>query len=174
MKSKPILLVAGMVVNACLGYSEQDKANLSEIGLDPAISVSVLVKVEGSLTNAIPVPPPTDASEPRRIIRYFCRAWKDEDFKTMYGAMSESYRLKVPLDKFESLFVTDIATNGGLKDENIEIKEVVVGASIRLKVQLIFRSISVKPRNVVVEAIKTPIGYRIAESGILPLDLNQL
>ena len=28
-----------------------------------------------------PPPPVKDASEPKRLVRYFCRVWKDEDFK---------------------------------------------------------------------------------------------
>lgn len=152
----------------------QENATISEVDLDPSTSVSVLVTLAGKQTNAIPEPPVVEAAEPKRIIRYFCRAWKDEDFKAMYGAMSDSYRNNVTLSEFTSLFKSDIETNGGLKDENIEVPEVPAGATIRLKVQLIFRSTSVKPRTVVAEVIKTPKGYRVAESGILPLDLNQL
>jgi hypothetical protein len=156
------------VINTTSGYAQSigDTGNSSPISSADTVSKSK--------TNVIPEPPMAEASEPQRIVRYFCRAWKDENFKAMYGAMKDSYRKQVSLKQFEALFQGDIERNGGLKDENIDVKEGAEGAAIRLKVQLVYRSISAKPKTVVAEVVKTPRGYRIVDSGILPLDLNNL
>ena len=88
--------------------------------------------------------------------------------------MKDSYRSQVSLKKFAALFQSDAEGNGGLKDENIDVPEVAAGASISLKVHLVFRSDRAKTRTVIAEVVKTPKGYRIVDSGILPLDLNSL
>lgn len=176
MNSNYILCVVCTLCLACcyVSYSDQQDVTIESINLDSPASVSVVVTLGGGQTNSIPEPPVAEAAEPKRIVRYYCRAWKDENIKAMYGAMTDSYRAKVTLPEFESLIRSDAETNGGLKDENIDIPEVSAGPATRLKVQLIFRSTSVKPRAVIAEVIKTPKGYRILDSGILPIDLNQL
>ena len=167
--------IAAVVLGLLAGRSSgQEPAAYLKIELASTTTVSMVVARTENQTNAIPEPPVAEAAEPKRVLRYFCRSWKDENFKAMYGAMSASYRKSVTLAEFETLFASDIEANGGLEDENIEVVEVRAGAGIRLKVQLIFRSKSVKPKRVVAEVIKTPKGYRVVNSGILPLDLNQL
>ena len=66
-----------------------------------------------------PEPPAADAAEPRRLVRYFCKAWKDKDYERLWWAMSPEYRSEVSLKKFKKLFVSDAELNGGLVDENI-------------------------------------------------------
>ena len=125
-------------------------------------------------SNAVPQPPTSDASEPKRIIRYFCKEWKDENYKAMYGAMTSEYREQISLESFKALFASDKESNGGLQDENIAKAEEPLGASIGLNVALSYRSVRARPKTVVAVVIKTPKGYRIAKSGIVPIDLNNL
>ena len=119
-----------------------------------------------------PPPPAKDASEPKRLVRYFCRAWKDEDFKRMYGAMDSKYRQGTSFDAFRKLFESDAETNDGLADENIAGGEGESGASIELLVSLRFKNKRVKPRTVKALVKKTPDGFRMQGSPIIPLDLD--
>lgn len=138
------------------------------------VTVSATATRSGALV--IPVPPAEDASEPERILHYFCRAWKDWDFKAMYGAMASDYRADVPYRRFEALFKGDIETNGGLLDESIAAEPAGSGAAaVRLRVVLRYRNAHAAPRTVVALAVREGAnGWRIAESGILPLDLDDL
>ena len=119
-----------------------------------------------------PPPPAKDASEPKRLVRYFCRAWKDEDFKRMYGAMEPKYRKSVSFEAFQKLFESDAEMNNGLADENIAGGEEEDGAAIELTVALRFKNKRVQQRNVKALVIKTPDGFRLKSSPIIPLDLD--
>lgn len=122
-----------------------------------------------------PEPPEADAAEPRRLVRYFCKAWKDEDYERMWWAMCPQYRKKVSLKKFKKLFESDAEQNGGLKDENIlEEGDTRKGAKT-VKTELIFKFPRAKHRIVAAEADRQPGGaFRIIESPIIPLDLEDL
>ena len=119
-----------------------------------------------------PSPPAKDASEPKRLVRYFCKAWKDEDFKRMYGAMEPKYRKSTTYDKFKKLFEDDAEANDGLSDENISGGEEESGAAVQLSVSLQFKNKRVKSRSVKALVIKTPDGFRLKSSPIIPLDLD--
>ena len=138
------------------------------------LEVTVTATQPGALV--IPVPPAEDASEPERILHYFCRAWKDWDFKAMYGAMASDYREDVPYRRFEALFKGDIETNGGLLDESIAAEPADSGAAaVRLRVVLRYRNAHAAPRTVVALAVREGAnGWRIAGSGLIPLDLDDL
>ena len=121
-----------------------------------------------------PPPPAKDASEPKRLVRYFCKAWKDEDFKRMYGAMEPKFCKATSFEKFKKLFEDDAETNDGLSDENIVGGEDESGAAVQLSVSLQFKNKRVKPRTVKALVIKTPNGFRLKASPIIPLDLDDL
>lgn len=146
----------------------------SGLGEPAMVEVTVSAAVPpGKLV--IPVPPAEDAAEPERIVHYFCRAWKDWDFKAMYGAMTEDYREEVPYRRFEALFKDDIGTNGGLLDESIEPEPAGAGAAVRLRVVLRYRNARAAPRTVIALAVREgAAGWRIAGSGIIPIDLDDL
>lgn len=126
-----------------------------------------------------PPPPPepsaADAAEPRRLVRYFCKAWKDKDYERLWWAMSKSYRKKVPLKKFKKLFVSDAETNGGLLDENILETAKTRNGDEGVKVELIFKFPKAKHRFVMAVAERQTGGaYRLIESPFIPLDLEDL
>lgn len=121
-----------------------------------------------------PEPPAADAAEPRRLVRYFCKVWKDEDWERLWWAMTPKYRKKVSLKKFSALFTDDGELNGGLSDENI-VNESGSNSGVSVKVELKFKFKKAKPRvvNAVVERI--PGGqYRMTDCAILPVDFNDL
>ena len=62
--------------------------------------------------------------------------------------------------------------NAGLADENIAGGEGEEGASIELSVTLRFKNKRVNPRVVKALVIKTPDGFRMQASPIIPLDLD--
>lgn len=121
-----------------------------------------------------PEPPAADAAEPRRLVRYFCKAWKDEEWERLWWAMTPKFRKEVSLKKFKTRFTDDAEQNGGLKDENI-VDVSKTNSGVAVKVELLFKFENAKPRvvNAVVERI---VGgqYRVTDSAILPVDLNDL
>lgn len=119
-------------------------------------------------------PPTREAASPERLIHYFCKCWKDEDFESMYGALHKSYQQNISLDDFKALYAEDAEYNLGLKDEKIigQVKD--NGSVVEWKVELTFQSKRSKPRTVLAILRKTPDGFRMLESGIVPLDLNNL
>ena len=158
----------------------------------PAVTVQVNVEIPGApvvapvattapaQTPAVEEPPPPpeppaeEAAEPRRLVRYFCKAWKDEDWERMWWSMSPKYRKKVPLKKFTALFSDDAESNGGLKDENV-VSESETNAGVAVKVALTFKFKRAKPRVVKAEVERISGGaYRIVDSAIIPVDLNNL
>ena len=122
-----------------------------------------------------PEPPAADAAEPRRLVRYFCKAWKDKEYERLWWAMSKSYRKKVPLKKFKKLFVSDAETNGGLLDENILETAKTRNGNEGVKVELIFKFPKAKHRFVMAVAERQTDGaFRLVESAIIPLDLDDI
>lgn len=122
-----------------------------------------------------PEPPEADAAEPRRLVRYFCKAWKDKDYERMWWAMSPKYRKKVSLKKFKRLFESDAEQNGGLKDENILEEGDTRKGNKAVKTELVFKFPKAKHRIVAAEAERQPGGaFRIIDSPVIPLDLEDL
>ena len=148
------------------------------------VSVPVAVSATPSSTVAVdadeeppppPEPPTADAAEPRRLVRYFCKAWKDKDYERLWWAMSKSYRKRVPLKKFNKLFVSDAETNGGLLDENILETAKTRNGDEGVKVELIFKFPKAKHRFVMAVAERQTGGaFRLVESAIIPLDLDDI
>ena len=122
-----------------------------------------------------PEPPTADAAEPRRLVRYFCKAWKDKDYERLWWAMSSDYRGKVSLKQFKKLFVSDADTNGGLVDENILETAKTKDGNEGVKVELIFRFPKAQHRFVMAVAERQPGGqFRLVESPFIPIDLDDI
>lgn len=137
-------------------------------------SATPIVSVQPEEPPPPPEPPAAEAAEPRRLVRYFCKAWKDEDWERLWWSMTPQYRKRVSLKKFTKLFAEDAESNGGLKDENI-VDEVKTNAGVGVKVELVFKFRNAKHRVVRAEVQRIPGGqYRVVESPIIPMDLNDL
>lgn len=122
-----------------------------------------------------PEPSAADAAEPRRLVRYFCKAWKDKDYKRLWWAMSPEYRKKVSLKKFSKLFKSDAEMNGGLLDENILETAKTRDGNEGVKLELIFKFPRAQHRFVMAVAERQPGGaFRIVDSPFIPQDLDDL
>ncbi len=122
-----------------------------------------------------PEPPAADAAEPRRLVRYFCKAWKDKDYERLWWAMSPQYRKEVSLKKFKKIFESDAEMNGGLLDENIIETAKTRDGNEGVKLELIFKFPRAKHRFVMAVAERQPGGaFRIVESPFIPKDLDDL
>jgi hypothetical protein len=124
--------------------------------------------------NEFPEPPTEDSTEPERLVRYFCKAWKNEDFNLMYGAMHTDYRDQVRFKEFKELFIKDNKRSGGLRDEKIPKNADALGGNITLIVHLHYNNKTAGVRKVKATLTKTPRGYRLIKSGILPVNFNNL
>jgi len=123
----------------------------------------------------LPEPPAADAAEPRRLVRYFCKTWKDKDYERLWWAMSKSYRKKVSLKKFKKLFEDDAELNGGLLDENILEASKTRDGNEGVKVELIFKFPKAKHKFVTAVAERQSGGaFRLIESPIIPINLDDL
>ena len=122
-----------------------------------------------------PEPPEADAAEPRRLVRYFCKAWKDKDYERLWWAMSPQYRKKVSLKKLKKLFKSDAEMNRGLIDENILEAAKTRDGNEGVKLELIFKFPRAKHRFVMAVAERQPGGaFRIVDSPFIPQDLDDL
>ena len=122
-----------------------------------------------------PEPPAADAAEPRRLVRYFCKAWKDKDYERLWWAMSPQYRKKVSLKKLTKLFESDAELNGGLLDENILGTAKTKDGNEGVRLELIFKFPRAKHRLVMAVAERQPGGaFRIVDSPFIPQDLDDL
>lgn len=122
-----------------------------------------------------PEPPAAEAAEPRRLVRYFCKAWKDKDWERCWWAMSPQYRKQVALKKFTKLFESDAELNGGLVDENVIEAAKTRDGNEGVKVELMFKFPRAKHRFVMAVAERQPGGaFRIVDSPFIPQDLDDL
>lgn len=121
-----------------------------------------------------PAPPVREAAEPERFLHYYCRCWKDEAFEKMYGALDRSVRRNMPFEVFAGRYTEDAEFNAGLADEQILGKVGDSGGAVTWEVKLKFRSRRAQPRTVRATLKKTPDGYRLMESGLVPVDLDDL
>lgn len=119
-----------------------------------------------------PDPPDRETREPERLIRYFCKCWKDEEYKSMYGMLLPALRTELTYDAFQKRYVEDAGFNSGLKDEALLERTEDTGSEVAFKVRLTFQSSKAAPRTVVARLKKTSSGYRVMESGLIPLDLD--
>lgn len=141
----------------------------------PATPVVPTVGEEPKEPPPPPEPPEADAAEPRRLVRYFCKAWKDRDYERMWWAMSPQYRKKVSLKKFKKIFEGDAELNGGLKDENILEEGKTRKGNKCVKTELVFKYPRARHRIVAAEVERQPGGaFRVIASPLIPLDYDDI
>lgn len=143
------------------------------------VAVPGVPAVESAAEEAVEEPPPeppkAEAAEPRRLVRYFCKAWKDQDYERLWWAMSPRYRKKVSLKKFTKLFESDAELNGGLLDENILEVGKARNGNDAVKLELTFKFPRAKHRFVMAVVERQPGGqFRVVDSPFIPQDLDDL
>lgn len=120
-------------------------------------------------------PSAEDSSDPKRLLHAFCQAWKDEDWKKVWYCMEPSFRKSHDFAAFQRRFEDDAEMTGGLDDETIAADPKVQGSKQTFDVTLSFQNAPLaKPRKVKATVKTTPDGYRVVESTILPVDLNDM
>ena len=133
-------------------------------------TAKVVVPVEETLLT----PPPEESSDPILLVHYFCRMWKGCDYERMWWAMSPEYRLQVQKKEFVKVFVADKDRNGGLDDGNIEGGATYNRKGATMSVKLSFAFEGASARKAKVHAVQTKDGWRIGDSGIIPVNLDRL
>lgn len=145
------------------------------VAIPPAAPAAPSVEEKDDEPPPPPEPAAADAAEPRRLVRYFCKVWKDKDWERLWWAMSPQYRKKVSLKKFKKLFESDAELNGGLLDENILETAKTRDGNEGVKLELIFKFPRAKHRFVMAVAERQPGGaFRIIDSPFIPQDLDDL
>ena len=177
------ILVTGAIFTCCLNFAfakstsvnvtiKLDSENLQPL-VAPVLPQNSVVE-EKKEPPPPPVPPESASRDPRRLIRYFCKNWKDENYTEMYYSMSSKYRKKVSLKKFTAIFEADAETNGGLDDENILSIDTKHRLGCVAVVDLKFNFNKARNRRVQAVLEKTKDGLRLKECGLIPLDMNDL
>lgn len=165
---------------------ETGVAHNFRITIDVTDAVTPLPTTTNQALATSPVPPaqkvveqPTlpsaeEIATPKALAEYFCRMWRDENYEAMYYCMSKGYRRKVRFIKFAALFTSDAERTGGL-DSGVVVAEYPDNiAGPLLLIDLKFMKKKVPTRRVKALFEKTKDGYRLVDSGILPLDFNNL
>ncbi len=134
----------------------------------------VLPRIKTTRTVLIPkadyfAPPTTILGDAKRYVHYFCECWKAGELERMYYAMAPEFRAKVPYATFVKRFEDHRANTGGLSDESIKEDVTEAAQGIELTVTLSFNWRKVPARTVKALIVRTPNGYRLEESGIIPL-----
>jgi hypothetical protein len=173
----------GEKISVTVAVSDQigNRADQSNVVLTPTSDgahphlIDVFTPEPGQIHRiSFPEPPDSETRDAERLIHYFCRFWKDADYLPMYGALHSDARTQLPYDEFVERLEQDSSFNGGLKDERILMKVEDLGFAERWRVELILKSTRSAPRRVEVMVVRTPRGYRLMDSGIVPLDLSKL
>lgn len=176
-----VSFIVGVIFYCCFARGKETSVNIT-IKLDadnpqqiiePTQSVKPEVGAKKS-PPAPPIPPESVSRDPRRLIRYFCKNWKDENFTEMYYAMSPKYRKTVSLRKFIAIFEADAETNGGLDDENILSVDPKHRLGCVAVVDLKFNFNNARNRRVQATLEKTKDGLRIKACGLIPVDMTDL
>ena len=169
-------LFADMTSYAAGAPAEDDDDEYEEVVVRVATPAAPVAKEEADdEPPPPPEPPAADAAEPRRLVRYFCKAWKDKDYERLWWAMSPQYRKKVSLKKLTKIFESDAELNGGLVDENILGTAKTRDGNEGVKLELIFKFPKAKHRLVMAVAERQPGGaFRIVDSPFIPQDLDDL
>jgi len=124
--------------------------------------------------NEYPEPPIDLVSTPKSLLIYYQDAWEKKDYPAMYGALHDSVRENVSYEQFLSRLKEDAEGNFGLKKFDFKNKIPSNAYKVKTEIVLRFKNERAQPRRVVAELIETPNGYRILDSGIIPIDLGNL
>ena len=192
--SRGVVLVV-MLVSVCFG-GVSDTSHLAEAKkhdtktaenrtvrkMTTSISIEERVDVADKHQNkevpakdkTIPVPPISKSNDSKRLVTYFCNAWKHGKFDVMYGCMAQAYRSSISLKEFKKLFMDDSTKTGGLKNVKIIETRHDLGHEIHFFVALSFVNNRTEVRDIIAKVRRTPSGWRILKSGILPVDLSKL
>lgn len=121
-----------------------------------------------------PLPGEEDAKDAVALLTYYCRAWLEGDYCRMYGALSAETRKEIPFKTFRKRYEADYETTGGIISARILEGETIQGKVVKYKVEVYFFNPRKPARTVTAALERTPDGFRVVESGIIPIDLDAL
>ena len=140
----------------------------------PVTNSATAGQVSQKAEEQLPLPSAEESATPRTLADYFCRMWRDEDYKAMYYCMSKGYRSQVEFAKFAALFALDAERTGGLDSGVFVAEDPDNAAGPLLLLDLKFMKKKMPTRRVKAVFEKTKDGYRLVKSGILPVDFSNL
>ncbi len=114
--------------------------------------------------------PPEDVAQAAdTLATYFCEQWSAVHYEAMYYAMTPAYRKRVSFKAFIKRFEADMELTGGLKSARVQGEVVTQGKYTHVPLTLTFHGQNTQPRTVKALAERTPEGFRLADSGLIPL-----
>jgi len=121
-----------------------------------------------------PDPPKDVAKNAEDLLWYYLERWINDDYKAMYGSLSDSAKKKYTFKKFYDLYQREQDVNGGLESAKIlgELKQ--RGPYYDVQLELNFRNQNIKPVKVMAILQYTENGYRINDCGLIPVDYKNL
>ncbi|MCX8064328.1 MAG: hypothetical protein N3G21_04070 [Candidatus Hydrogenedentes bacterium] len=115
--------------------------------------------------------PPEDVSRnAENLLWYYLERWINDDYKAMYGALTEDAKRKYSFKRFYDIYLKDRDIKGGLEFARLmgELKK--KGPYIEVWVELNYRNENLKPAKVLAVLQYTSEGYRIKDCGLIPID----
>jgi len=118
--------------------------------------------------------PPKDISKNADDFWYYLDRWINNDYKAMYGALTEDTKKKYTFKKFFELYQREFNVNGGLESAKFlgELKK--RGPYYEGKVELTYVNENIQPTKVMAVLQSTMDGYRVKDCGLIPVDYNNL
>ena len=140
---------------------------------DKGKAVTTLAPEQNSC-EAPPTPPDAETQDLFSFLKYYCIAWINENYCVMYGALAAKLQIVMSYDQFKERYLSDAERTGGLSGVLLLDSGSVQGNTLRCKLELHFINERIKPRVVTCALEKTKKGFRLLESGLIPLDLDDM
>ena len=111
---------------------------------------------------------------PADTVKYFCHCWMKDDFKEMYRVLDPAASQAIGFDAFLKRYKSDAETTLGLAGAKLLDEGKGSGSSTQCRVELYFRNERVPARKITALLRSTARGYRVLESGLIPVDMNDM
>ena len=148
--------------------------NLNEKSEEENNKSDVKEEEGGKEKKEYPDPPKDVAKNPENLLWYYLERWINDDYKAMYGSLSDSAKKKYSFKKFYSLYQRERDVNGGLESAKILGEFKKRGPYYEVQLELNYRNENIKPIKVKAVLQYTADGYRIEDCGLIPIDYTNL
>ena len=167
-----------------LNKTANDEKNAEKGDGDETIVVETKVKVKRSATPKTATEKAEEKSEvedlkaltqtPAETVKYFCELWIKDEFKRMYAVLENSTKKSIGYATFKKRYLSDAETTLGLAGAKILDDGIQSGTQTKVGVELYFRNEKVPVRIITALLRNTAEGYRVLESGLIPIDMDDL
>jgi hypothetical protein len=148
--SDVIVVETKVIINKTAGVAEEPKKNEQVIDLEAVTKT------------------------PSETIKYFCQCWIKDDFKAMYGVLDNTVSDAMGFEKFRKRYKSDAETTLGLAGAKLLDDGKESGAATQVRMELYFRNERVPARRITALLRSTAKGYRVLESGLIPMDMGDM